>query len=203
MPNLPLNYQFGFPLEWPEDWERSAKTEDSRFKVTPGQARDEMIEQLRLMGARDVVISCNLPASRNGQLLTTQRTRIDDPAVAVYFTLYERDFVIPCDKYRSVWDNMRGIGLSIEAMRTIERHATKQIMVRSFTGLALPERAKAVDQQDWRVTLGVDETAGWEDIRRGYRSSVKMYHHDGTMPDADKYARIQYAFELAKRHFNQ
>lgn len=50
-----------YPLSWPQGYPRSARREHSRFQTSMANARDGLLEELRLMGARQIIISTNIP----------------------------------------------------------------------------------------------------------------------------------------------
>lgn len=63
-----------YPLQWPEGWPRTpygARETDARFRgptygLTFGRARDQMLAELELLGAKNVVISSNLELRQDG-----------------------------------------------------------------------------------------------------------------------------------------
>lgn len=78
-----------------------------------------------------------------------------------------------CDKWTSVGDNMRAIGLAVEALRQLKRCGASEILDRAFMGFAaLPEQAGAIN---WRIELGFsdEETPSKEQINVNYRARAK------------------------------
>ena len=77
-----------YPLHWPIGYPRTEKQQTSRFKysLTIAQARESVLEELRLLGASNVIISTNVPVKKDGFLYASTR-KIDDNGVAVYFSL--------------------------------------------------------------------------------------------------------------------
>ena len=75
-----------YPLTWPERQNRTAthRRRNGKFKVTLGQARDELLRELGLLGAKDVTISSNVALRRDGLPYSDAREPVD-PGVAVYF----------------------------------------------------------------------------------------------------------------------
>ena len=79
------------------------------------------------------------------------------------------------------WDNMldniRAIGLTIAAMRSIERAGADELMGRVFQGFtALPAPRGA--PSDWWVILGVARTASVDEIKHAYREQARVRHPD-------------------------
>jgi hypothetical protein len=138
-----------FPLQWPDGWPRTAfnlRQSDKKFGghvygLTMGRARDQLLSELRMLGARDVVVSSNVPLRRDGLPYSDQR-RIEDPGVAVYFMLKKRPLVMARDRFISVAGNARSLALAVQAMRQLARHGDERMMERAFTGSS-PSRRPA------------------------------------------------------------
>jgi hypothetical protein len=148
-----------YPLVWPENEPRTPpgkKRTVSPFMVTPDRALRHLYDELRRFKARDVILSSNVAVRNDGMLYAdAMRRRIDDPAVALYFTIGARNISVCCDIYDRVDDNIRAIGKIIEAMRTIERYGGQHLSEKSFTGfLALPPPPDC-----WK-TLGISKGVG-------------------------------------------
>src|SRR3546814_3202380 len=73
-----------FPLAWPVGWPRVARRKSAPFGMTMAAARDHLMNELRLMGARYPVLSTNVELRRDGLPYAIKREP-DDPGVAVYF----------------------------------------------------------------------------------------------------------------------
>jgi hypothetical protein len=173
-----IPYEARFPLEWPAGWKRTASPKRAPFRIEPRYAENELLEQLRLMGATNVIISSNRGVNRDGSFSVARRV-IYDVGVAVYFTRKGRDVVLACDQYEEVHDNIRAIGKTIEALRGIERWGASDMLDRAFTGFeALP-----APEQWWQV-LGVSPGAGADEINRVYREAARRAHPDQGGSDA-------------------
>jgi hypothetical protein len=78
-----------------------------------------------------------------------------------------------CDKWVSVGENMRALGLAIEALRQLKRCGASEILDRAFQGFAaLPEQAGAIN---WRIELGfgVEYEPSEDEINSNYRLRAK------------------------------
>ena len=115
-----------YPLSWPDGWKRTApdlRKSSSPFSTTFDKARRELLDELRMLKAGGIVISSWLPLRTDGQpRADVARYRIEDPGVAVYFTLRGHQMVMARDLYWSVHDNIRSIGLAVAHLRGLERH---------------------------------------------------------------------------------
>lgn len=179
-----------YPLDWPIGEPRATRRVRGKFEVQFGRARDELLRELRLLGARDVVISSNVPTRRDGLPYADAPKRLSDPGVAVYWTAERWDaaakryvrtpFVMACDKYDSPVANIRALGLSVEAIRSLERHGTRQLRDRAFSGFAaLPAVASPPSRSVWWRVLGLSEQPVTEDeVNTAYRARAKHCHPD-------------------------
>jgi hypothetical protein len=188
-----------YPLRWPDGWPRTppAKRTHGQFKVTLARARDELLDELRLLGAREVVISTMIPARNDGLPYARGRPVGGDPGVAVYFALAGRPKAIACDAYTTPEANLRALGLSIAAMRALDRYGVSGLLDRVFTGLdALPPP----DAIDWRRELGFrpDERPTEWDVTDAFRRRARDRHPDHGGSDAAM-ARLVRAREIALR----
>lgn len=194
-----------YPLQWPDGWARTKgnRASDNRFGgkvygLTLARTRDQLLDELRQLGAKDVVISSNVRLRNDGLPYSDQR-RLDDPGVAVYFNLKNRPMVMARDTYLSVAGNLRSLTLAIEAMRQLQRHGGDQMMERAFTGfvaIAPPDWKKP-----WREVFGVKpEWIG--DLRALYRDKARNRHPDAGGSD-QLMAELNVAYEEAKIELDQ
>lgn len=168
-----------YPLAWPENWPRTEtakRKSHSPFSTTFDKARRDLLDELRRLGARNVVISSWLPLRQDGNpRADVARRRIEDPGVAVYFELRGRSMVMARDAYWNIHDNIRSIGLAIEHLRGLERHGGAVMMERAFEGFAaLPPPAK----RDHWSTLGIRPTRDLDEIAAAFRLRAKDLHPD-------------------------
>lgn len=179
-----------YPLQWPAGWKRTdpGRRRDSDYKVDFGRARDEVIRELRLLGAltNTVVISSNIPTRRDG-LPYSNMAEPADPGIAVYWSVrqYDRatnttklvERTIACDVWRRTRENMRALSLAVGALRMLERTGTSEILDRAFTGFAaLPPAATS---GMWYQVLGFDRPPTSIDaVEEAYRERAKVAHPD-------------------------
>lgn len=173
-----------YPLHWPAGWPRTswqARKASSPFNTTFDRARRDLVNELRLLGATNVVISTNLPLRLDGYpYADAAKRKIDDPGVAVYFMLRKRPMTMARDGFWSIHDNLRSIGLAITHLRGLERHGGATMMERAFDGFA----ALPVGESHWDV-LGLTRGASRDAILSAYRGKVHGAHPDtGGSPEA-------------------
>src|SRR5689334_9104013 len=132
-----------YPLAWPPGWPRTARPIPSQFKVTLEQAQRGVLRELGLLHARGVVISTNIPTRQDGLPYANFR-QPEDQGVAVYFNRDGQQQCIPCDKWRTVRENMRAIELTMGALRSLDRYGAKETVDAAFRGFgALPAHASS------------------------------------------------------------
>ena len=169
-----------YPLRWPDGWPRTkpyARATDTRFhgrNFTVGRVRDDLMNELRLLGAIEIVVSSNVPTRADGLPYSDPR-RLDDPGIAVYFTFKKKKLVMARDAFISVAGNLRSLGLAIDGMRQLERHGGSVMLDRAFTGflaIAPPDWKKP-----WREVFGIK--LDWTgDITELYRAKARIRHPD-------------------------
>lgn len=183
-----------YPLYWPEGWPRTERRQHSRFEPHGLAAETAKIRnELSLLGARHVVVSTNIELRRDGLPYSNQR-RPDDPGVAVYFLLKDRQQCIPCDRWWTVEENARAIWKSIEALRGLDRWGAKSFVDAAFKGFqALP----APGVTHWRNVLG-SSVVTLADAETRYRELARERHPDKPGGSEAAMADLNVAMDLAR-----
>lgn len=171
-----------YPLQWPEGWPRTSihRRGSSRFGKNLGFNQiKELQNELRLLGARNVVISSNVPVRNDGLPYASEsKRRYDDPGVAVYFTLKGKPLSMARDKYWTPWENIRSLVLTIDGLRSMERHGGSTMMDRAFSGFtALPKPSGA----NWWEVLKLPRSGNAptrETIIARHRELARQRHPD-------------------------
>lgn len=152
-----------------------------------GRIRQQLAMALSRMKVPDFVISSNLAIRRDG-LPYAGQAQPEDPGVVLYFTRHGKDIAISCDQYTTVDANLRAIGLTVEAIRGMERWGTEEMVDRAFTGFAaLPESVIVTPytKRAWYEVLEVAQTASPEVVKAAYRQKALKAHPDhGGSPEA-------------------
>jgi hypothetical protein len=199
-----------YPLHWPAGWPRTnpyQRESDRRFggasrtgsrKLALGRAINQLVDELRLLGATNVIVSSNMLTKSDGLPYADDRN-IEDPGIAVYFDFNKKPMVMARDKYTSVAGNIRALTLAIDGMRQMDRHGGRYMMERAFTGfiaIAPPDWKKP-----WREVFGVK--ADWTgDIGALYREKAKQRHSDVGGSDA-LMAELNVAYAEARSALGQ
>lgn len=188
-----------YPLHWPPAWPRVKYQERARFDTTFASARNNLLRELSLLGATNVVISSNIELRRDGLPYANAR-QPEDVGIAVYFTLNGEQQCIPCDKWTRTEDNLQAIRKTIEALRGLERWGAKEMVNAAFRGFkALPETIIMGEHtaRAWWEVLQVSQTADMDVIEAAYKRLLHKVHPDkgGT---AFAFQEVQNAFKQAK-----
>jgi hypothetical protein len=184
-----------FPLSWPHDWPRAKHRRHSPYKVSLDVALEELLGGLRLMGARAIIVSSNVPLRRDGTMYRDHSARVHDPGIAAYWDAKDgTPKNMACDCWVSVRENVRAIGLAIDGLRLIERTGASQLFERAFTGFArLPSGS---ERKPWWEVLGVDPKATQAIIQDSYRRLALQNHPDRGGLSA-RMAEINHAYQEA------
>jgi hypothetical protein len=188
-----------YPLQWPHGWPRTSKhlQKPSRFVSSYDRACRKLQSEIRMLGGKNVVISSEIPIAKTGAPYAEfARRRIDDPGVAVYFTLKDQQRVMARDAHQTVHENIMGIAHAIEHMRGLERHGGDHMMTQAFAGFtALPAPENVKPRRLWWEILGLPPNCDDKDmINAAYRVKSKRAH-----PDAGGSVELMHEINEAKR----
>lgn len=215
-----------YPLTWPQGWPRTPEGKrgaDNRFgsmavqhgntwrsrgRITPDVARKSLRQELGRLGARNVVISTNIPVRQDGEMHAGMADRkVADPGIAVYFSLKGKQMVMAQDAYVSIAGNMRSLALAIEAMRALERHGGGTMMERAFGGFAaLPGPEGSKPKRPWYIVLNYGESdearadLSVEEIEARYRTLAKRRHPDAEGGSTEAFQELTEARDEAVRY---
>lgn len=191
-----MSYQpLASPLSWPARQARTPrhlrKFNVSMKATTVSTASVQIQDEVRRLGGTDLVLSTNLQLRVDGFPRSGQPDP-EDTGAAVYFTRKGKDLVFACDRYNSVRQNLRAIGLHLEALRGMERWGVGTLD-QAFAGYqALPETAGL---DPWWKVLGASEPPrSIDELREIYRAAARQAHPD-TGGSHEAFVRVQTAFE--------
>ena len=180
-----------YPLQWPAGWPRTQPLQRQPWprdgSLSLSGALKELTEELRRLGARNVVLSSNV---------TLGAERPDDPGVVAYATYDSQQIAIPCDRWQSVQGNLRAIAKTIEAMRGMERWGAKHMIRAMFQGFTAIE---GPGPKDWREVLGFGVTSAAVSAAhvRARQRELAMAHHPDRGGDSALMAEINAAADRA------
>jgi len=202
-----------FPLQWPPGWQRTPPDErrGARFFHGFSAALSSLREELRLLGAANIVITSDLPVRRDG-LPYAEGRRGTDPGIAVWFVHDGAERVIACDRHHAIADNLRAIALSINAIRGLARWGASDMVSRAFQGFnALPPGQE--ERPNWRHVLGfsphIPNAASafqrkdiLDQVRAQYHSLMRIAHTDAG-GNRERAVELNLAMEAAERELGR
>lgn len=196
---------YRYPLEWPLGWDRTPTVQrrDNRAnKLTFDKIIDRVYTELSRLNASDVVITSWLETNMRGYPNGTRaRSSLEDPGVAVYFTLRGKSMVMARDAFLNVADNLASLGLAIQYLRGLERHGGGTMMDRAFDGfLKLPHPDKA----GWKLVLGNQDSL--EDAEAIYKQKQRSLHNRSSISAEEKHdeaVKLNLAIEEARQFFRE
>lgn len=182
----------GYPLQWPPHWKRAERKQRAIFRNTFAKARDELLNEIRLLGGRYPIISSNLMLKRDGLPYANQKEP-EDVGVAVYFELYGSQQCIPCDKWNKTIHNIIAVGKTINALRGLERWGAKDMVEAAFKGF------KALPSPDDVISSYKNYFEGCQsryEAKDRYKQLCKKLHPDMPNGNIDE-------FQEMKRQYDQ
>lgn len=184
-----------FPLQWPAGWARTDpyKRERALFRVTLTEGIQDLLYELRLMKAENVVITSDLPTTSKGYPYSSGKA--EDPGIAVWCVVNGSERVFACDRWTTPAANLRAIGKTVEAIRKIGDWGAADMVTRAFSGFAaLPPGDQEISKptaagQRWRVVFGINEHVSREShptrraaalsaVRDRHRTAIRTAHPD-------------------------
>lgn len=184
-----------YPLSWPVGTPRtpSAQRKRSAFgKRDWDTTISDLHRELRLLDVPKVTVSTNQPI-RNDGMPYAQERRIDDPGVAVYFTLNGLGVCFPCDRWLTIAENLRAVTMHLEAMRGMERWGVGKSN-QAFMGYkALP----ASTEEDWWDVLECRRDASAEVVQTQYKARARAAHPDSPSGSEQAMRRLNTARDRA------
>lgn len=191
---------FHYPLQWPPGWPKSDNTIGGNFKVDFDQAVKEVAYELELLGVESAYISTDYELRLDGRPRRDREPRTQ--SAALYFDRNGKQLCIPCDRFWSVRDNIRAIGLTLKAVRQMERYGTSQMVeaaLAGFTALPAGEAANSPiymqPSQPWYEVLGVQPDADKDVVRAVYKAKALKVHPDKEGGSAAEFQRLTNAYE--------
>ena len=172
---------------WPAGKLMDRGWQEGKFTASEAVTRIDLALELLRFGVQEMTIGADGRTNRYGWPAFDVRGM--NPAIAIRFKL-KGELVTLCQARfpRQVW-NLRSIGLTVKAMRDIDRHGAGQILGDMIRGLALP----APDH--WSI-LGIRRTENPALIQRAYRIAMTIAHPDRGGSD-EAAARVNQAYQAA------
>lgn len=194
-----------FPLDWPVGQPRTPKHRIDRAKfgtrsgaLTTTAGIKRVLDELRKMRVPDfnTIISSNVPTRLHDGLPRSMRAEPPDTGVAVYFrrgsVLKLERYVLACDKWNRVADNLAAIAAHLGALRGQERWGvgTQDQAFAGYKALAAPDAVKPW----WQVLGFAVKPTDAALVKQKYRD-LAMQHHPDRGGDPSQMAEIAAAYD--------
>lgn len=169
-------------LGWPAGRRRALYRQDAKFRHDGGRLPfDKAIRRLEgeldRLGAKDVRLTMAVERSLSGKPIGS--TNPADPGVALYFSLKGKPYVLACDKWERLPDNIAAVAAHIDALRGQERWGVSEGVEQAFAGHAALPPPKTC----WQV-LGLPEGASRTLVQQAFRRLADLAHPDKGGSDA-------------------
>lgn len=188
--------QFEYPLQWPPQQARTKHPKRSRFGNTSiDRASEELFNELKRLGAKDLVISTNLKQKMRGEGFYSNQN-VDDVGIAIYCNIKGDAKVMACDKWDQVEHNIWALAKSIEAIRGLERWGGTEFLDGLFTGFkALPAGSGMTTVYSY-----FDGITNLEELKKQYHKLARELHPDMPTGSHEKFVAMKQQYEdlLAK-----
>ncbi len=169
-----------YPLSWPFGWPRTTLPQRSRFggfykKPTLTASRAAIVGELRILRVDRAVISTNATLRRDG-LPYNDQPEPPDTGAAVYFDWQGKPYVLACDRWNTVGDNLWAIAKHLEAWRGQYRWGVGSAE-QAFAGYLVRPAPVVAAAGCWTV-LGLAPGSSPEAINAVYRALSLARHPD-------------------------
>lgn len=167
------------PAIWPFG-ARTSPLQESRFRASYNATLTLLASELRALHADDVIV---IEAGyRESDIridgLPRANARPGDPAIIVSFDSKYGRLRYGCDRF---WDhdaNLRGIALTLEALRVADRYGVTK-RGEQYTGwLALPAAGETLTQREAEAFIRSQAAGAGPDLLAAYRAAARRLHPD-------------------------
>lgn len=182
-------------IEWPPHLPRTPSPErdsGSDFKVSLARAFRDLEKQLDLIGVENFEYVFDAP-SRQKDGRPYANASPDDPGFVLRWTKSGETYAVACDKFRSLRDNVRSVGLYVREKRKMGNRPV--VTGRDeFDNLRLPAGDGSMTTDQPHEILGVSPDAPDDEVKAAYRRRVKTCHPD-LGGSEETFSRVQRAYE--------
>ena len=202
MPNIMSTApKIAYPLRWAMGRHRAQQRGAIATKVSLARATDDVLYELQLLDAAEIVISCNVEPLQQFPGYHERYKAPIDPGVAVQFTLNGTPYSVTCDEFEAVQGNMRDIGQLLREKRILCQLHGSATIDREFAGYKVASIPIEVSprRKPWWKVLYVSPDAPLEVVEAAYKGLAKVVHSDLTQYDNDAaMAELNRAIEEAR-----
>lgn len=187
--------KFQYPLQWLKQQPRTKNPKRANFgNYSAYKAGIELSNELKLLGAKNVLVSSDMQSKQDGTLCRRQYN--EDKGIVIYFELKGEPKAMACDKWDRPEHNIWALKLSIAAIRGLERWGGSEFLDGLFTGfkaLPSPGRSVAMNEQYFSNITNIDH------LQLKFKKLVKELHPDTESGDSKKFQEMMSQYEQAKQ----
>lgn len=198
------------PLEAPANRPRKR----SQFKATWMKTLDLLEYELAQLGAKDIVVQAGFALSEiRNDGWPRGGAKAKHPAVVLSFRDRKGNpLSFPCDSYDRYEDNLRAIGLSLEALRAVNRYGVTKghEQYQGFAQLSAPPDPKkwsVEDAAEWMAQRSHSRTSAilgdYNELNQAYRVAASRLHPDRNPDMRADWDRLQEAKALLDAYFSK
>lgn len=181
-----------YPLAWPAkrprrkaaarvrgEFSEAAETKGKTKAITLSTACDRLEDQIDRLGGTYPVLSSNVELRMDGRPRADRAPPVD-PGICVYFQLKGVPYVLACDTFTDVAQNIAAVANHIDTLRRQERYgvASATEALQAFQALPAPDGPALVPKgpsahgkRPWRAVLGSQDCV--ENVEAVYRALAK------------------------------
>jgi len=189
--------KFEYPMQWLPQQPRTKRPARARFgKHSLSSAGNFIENELRLLGAKNCIISTNLQTKLSGGFYANQK--VEDAGIVIYFDLKGTGKAMACDRWDRPEDNLWALNLSISAIRGLERWGGSEFLDGLFTGF------KALPSPEDVTNVTVRYFSGDIDLEEGKAifKNLALELHPDKGGNPDKFMELNKQFVQFKQGFN-
>lgn len=196
--------------QWPHQQTPSWKRRKSPFKAGWSQTLDLLEKELNHLKATDIIVDGYFQfrdIRNDGWPKSTARP--SQPGVILSFDTKRGRMSMPCDTYTDWEANLRGIALTLEHLRSIERYGVTTEQHEQYTGwLKLPAASPADEATQHAKTLffycglptDIEKILGSQvEFEQVWRAAVRRTHPDTGGTNSEAFSAVIAARDRLKQ----
>ena len=191
--------KFEYPMQWLPQQLRTKRPARARFGKHSLSSAGYIIEnELRLLGAKNCIISTNLQTKLSGGFYANQK--VEDAGIVIYFDLKGTGKAMACDKWDKPEDNLWALNLSISAIRGLERWGGSEFLDGLFTGfkaLPSPENSVVMSQRYF------SDITNLEHLGLKFKRLAKELHPDSENGNTEQFQEMMTQYKQLKQNLER
>lgn len=188
--------KFKSPLQWLPQQQRTKIPKRSNFgNHSAYKSGLELEKELKLLNAKNVVLSSDLQTKQDGTLCARQYN--EDAGIVIYFELKGEPKAMACDKWNKPEHNIWALKLSISAIRGLERWGGSEFLdglFQGFKALPSPENSTIMNEQYFSDVTNLDH------LKLKFNRLAKELHPDTEDGNSEKFQEMMKQYKQLKNN---